>query len=136
MMVPARITIVVTVLALAAGCAVETERTQPSEPAAKITLVEQVPVKHRTGYARFQQICAACHGVWANGSQNGPPLVHDLYKPGHHSNRAFTRAILGGTKQHHWYFGDMPPVAGATQNDVQKIVPYLRWLQKAEDKYY
>ncbi len=114
----------------------DTERAQPSEPAPKITRVEQVPVDHRSGYARFQQICAACHGPWARGGQNGPPLVHDLYKPGHHSNRAFARAILQGMKQHHWYFGDMPPVASATQDDVQTIVPYLRWLQKAEDKYY
>ena len=94
--------------------------------------------KHRTA-ARIEDNrgeIRTCHGDWARGSQSGPPLVHDLYKPSHHSNRAFARAILGGTQQHHWYFGDMPPVAGATQADVQQIVPYLRWLQKAENMYY
>lgn len=54
----------------------------------------------------------------------------------HHSDRAFASAIRNGTREHHWYFGDMPAVTAASPTDVGQIVAFLRWLQKAEDMYY
>lgn len=98
----------------------------------KITKREQIPFKYAVGQQKYVKLCAECHGEWMRGTDKGPPLLHGYYKPGHHGDRAFYRAILKGSQQHHWTFGDMPPVAGATPRDAQQIVPFVRWLQQAE----
>jgi cytochrome c len=81
------------------------------------------------GKKRFQELCSSCHGKWADGTKQGPPLVHKYYEPSHHGDRAFYRAIQSGTKQHHWSFGDMQPVPEATEKDATQIIQFLRWLQ-------
>jgi mono/diheme cytochrome c family protein len=85
----------------------------------------------RTGETYFNAKCAACHGVNGTGSENGPPLIHKFYKPGHHGDEAFQRAAKLGVQAHHWNFGNMPPVAGITRAEVAKIVIYIREIQKA-----
>ena len=100
--------------------------------AQQITSIEQVPFSYGLGQQRYSELCAGCHGEWLRGTQQGPPLLHGYYKPSHHSDRAFYAAILRGTQQHHWNFGDMPPVAGATAEDAQQIIPFIRWLQHEE----
>ena len=97
-----------------------------------ITSIEQVPFSYGLGQQRYSELCAGCHGEWLRGTEQGPPLLHGYYKPSHHSDRAFYAAIARGTRQHHWNFGDMPPVAGATAEDAQQIVPFIRWLQREE----
>jgi len=101
----------------------------------KITKLEQVPFKYGLGQQKYAAMCAECHGEWLRGTDKGPPLLHGYYKPGHHGDRAFYGAILKGSQQHHWDFGDMPPVKGATQEDAQQIIPFVRWLQQAEGLY-
>jgi hypothetical protein len=77
----------------------------------------------------YEESCASCHGNWGKGSEKGPPLMHNFYKPSHHGDTAFYRAALSGARAHHWKFGDMPAVEGMTREKMDKIVPYIRWLQ-------
>ncbi len=83
------------------------------------------------GQAVFDRHCASCHGPEAAGSDRGPPLVHRIYEPGHHSDVAFHRAVRNGVRAHHWPFGDMPPVEGVSERDVTLILEYVRGLQRA-----
>ena len=34
-------------------------------------------------------------------------------------------------RKHHWWFGDMPPVAGITDQQVEQLICYIRELQLA-----
>ncbi len=83
------------------------------------------------GQDLFNESCISCHGENASGSGNGPPLIHKIYRPGHHADGAFFNAALKGVRAHHWKFGNMPPVDGISQPEVVKIVRYLRELQRA-----
>lgn len=83
------------------------------------------------GGAAFAKNCASCHGENAAGSENGPPLVHVIYEPGHHGDGAFLLAAQQGVRAHHWRFGDMPPVEGVTETQIGAIVEYVRALQRA-----
>jgi len=84
------------------------------------------------GKLKYDQSCASCHGENAAGQDGvAPPLVHRIYEPNHHGDRAFFQAALSGVRAHHWPFGDMPPVAGITQDDVAEIINYVRALQRA-----
>ena len=80
----------------------------------------------------FRANCEACHGVNGAGRDGlGPPLVHEIYEPGHHGDAAFSLAVRRGVKAHHWRFGDMPAVEGVGETDVGKIIAYVRALQRA-----
>jgi mono/diheme cytochrome c family protein len=84
------------------------------------------------GARAFKGKCAACHGDDAGGRfGKGPPLIHKTYHPGHHGDQAFFRAARQGTQQHHWPFGNMPPVEGITDADIKVIIAYVRAVQKA-----
>ena len=83
------------------------------------------------GEQLFAASCAQCHGANAAGSDNGPPLVHRIYEPNHHGDRAFYRAVQQGVRAHHWQFGDMAPVPAVSEEDVGLIVRYVRELQQA-----
>jgi len=82
------------------------------------------------GKQLFDANCARCHGVMGRGTDQGPPLVHQVYRPGHHADLAFHMAVKNGTRQHHWHFGDMPPVTGVTPEEVEHIVAYVRQEQR------
>lgn len=84
----------------------------------------------------FDANCAACHGPSASGSNQGPPLVHDIYNPGHHADEAFYRAAKQGVRQHHWPFGNMPTQPQVSGQEVAKIVRYVRELQEANGIFY
>ena len=92
--------------------------------------VAPVPPEHTDGEAQFNQLCSDCHGQGAMGTDKGPPLVHRLYVPSHHGNAAFVNAIMNGVQAHHWQFGDMPPVAGVSGEQVRAITLYVRWIQE------
>lgn len=88
------------------------------------------------GERAFNAVCAKCHGALASGRKGkGPPLVHPYYRPGHHADEAFFRAVAMGVRAHHWTFGDMPPQSGLTPADVKAIVAYVRALQRANGIY-
>ena len=84
-----------------------------------------------TGEELFGANCSVCHGVNAAGTNQGPPLVDGTYHPGHHPDFSIRNAITKGVKQHHWFFGDMPPVAGVSPDDVEKIICHIRDTQLA-----
>jgi cytochrome c5 len=88
------------------------------------------------GRAVFEANCAACHGQNAAGVEGkGPPLVHIIYEPNHHGDQAFRLAAVQGVRSHHWRFGDMPPVPGVVPADVERIIAYVRELQRANGIY-
>ena len=80
------------------------------------------------GKEAFDAVCAECHGANAAGTDKGPPLVHDIYNPGHHPDEAFFVAAKLGVRQHHWPYGNMPPQQ-VSQDQVAAIVQYVRELQ-------
>ena len=82
------------------------------------------------GMDLFNTNCAACHGEKATGSDTGPPLIHAYYQPYHHPDFTFHSAVNRGVPMHHWFFGDMPPVPGLSQQDVNQIICYVRTLQR------
>jgi hypothetical protein len=43
---------------------------------------------------------------------------------------AFQRAVALGVPAHHWRFGNMPPIPGVDQPAVERVVAYVRWLQR------
>lgn len=88
------------------------------------------PVAER-GRVAFNANCQECHGANGGGSGKGPPLVHDIYNPGHHGDGAFVMAARRGVRSHHWNFGDMPPRPEASDADLADIIRYVRELQAA-----
>lgn len=88
------------------------------------------PPRLLTGERAYDARCATCHGLHGMGTEQGPPLVHRIYEPAHHSDAAFHLAVTRGVRAHHWGFGDMPPVADVTASEVAAIVSYVRWLQR------
>lgn len=95
----------------------------------------KVPFIHSKGVNKFQALCSGCHGKWGHGTKQGPPLMHAYYKPSHHNDAAFYKAAREGVQAHHWKFGDMPKVKGATIKDMDAIIPFLRWLQRDNGVY-
>jgi len=105
-----------------------------SGPADSSTVSVRVPTLSATalaGQQAFDANCAACHGPNGAGTDQGPPLVHDIYNPGHHSDQAFVVAAKRGTRAHHWNFGDMPPQPDVTDEELSTIIRYVRELQTA-----
>lgn len=82
------------------------------------------------GQRLFGNYCASCHGQDIKGSDKGPPLLHRVYEPSHHGDAAFQAAVRYGSRAHHWKFGDMPPVAGVSADDVAHITAYVRQQQR------
>ena len=93
------------------------------------------PSKARQGEIAFNARCAICHGANAAGTAMGPPLAHRIYEPGHHQDFAFRNAVRNGVTAHHWQFGNMPPLPGVSDRDVDAIICYVRELQLAAGIY-
>ena len=87
------------------------------------------------GETLFNKNCSVCHGAQGSGTQAGPPLVHPIYEPGHHPDIAFRNAVRNGVISHHWEFGHMPPQPGVPEEDVEKIICYIRQLQVDQGIY-
>lgn len=99
---------------------------------ASVTLPETLSENAQIGKRAFESVCADCHGQNAAGRNGmGPPLVHKVYEPSHHSDMSFFMAVENGVRSHHWRFGNMPPQKGVTRGDVAMIVAYVRELQIA-----
>ena len=105
--------------------------TQAGTALAEVT-VPDLSDTARAGEAIFNDNCATCHGQDAAGVEGaGPPLVHVIYEPNHHGDMAFQLAVRQGVRAHHWRFGNMPAVPGLEEQDVTRIVTYIRELQRA-----
>ncbi|HSE94312.1 MAG TPA: cytochrome c [Methylomirabilota bacterium] len=100
------------------------------EPAPTVR-VPELSLAGQAGRAAFQRSCASCHGDVGQGTMTGPPLVHAIYRPGHHADVAFELAVRRGVRAHHWRFGDMPPQPTVTPGAIPMITRYVRELQQA-----
>ena len=125
-----------TVLTLVNGCGQDVQLNY-SPPAPEVSVAPALvsPGLSETalaGRALFDNNCARCHGDEASGTDQGPPLVHIYYEPGHHSDASIRNAVRNGVPAHHWGFGDMPPVPGVSADELEKIICYLREAQRAE----
>ncbi|NIR30833.1 MAG: cytochrome c [Gammaproteobacteria bacterium] len=96
-----------------------------------VTVPASLSAQARSGQRAFDANCARCHGENGGGTDQGPPLVHDIYNPGHHADAAFYLAAQRGVFAHHWSFGDMPPQPNVTRKELDGIVRYVRELQQA-----
>ncbi len=104
----------------------------PTSAIVDINLPETLSANAQVGKMAFEAKCSACHGANAVGQTDvAPPLVHKIYEPSHHADESFRRAVSLGVPQHHWPFGNMPPVEGLTRGDVNMIIAYVRELQRA-----
>lgn len=101
------------------------------EPAHINVKMPELSPKAVKGQEVFNVNCAGCHGNNGEGGSGGPPLIHDIYNPGHHSNRAFIQAMQNGTRSHHWSFGDMPAQKQMGIVDMMVVIKYIREVQVA-----
>lgn len=107
--------------------------TEPGGPLVDVVVPAAFSAGAQRGERYFNAVCASCHGANAAGQDGvAPPLVHRIYEPGHHGDRAFALAARNGVRAHHWPFGDMPPVEQRlTDAELGAIVAYVRELQRA-----
>ena len=108
-----------------------TEQAAVTTPASSDTARLALSDMARAGEELFNANCSLCHGVSASGTDQGPTLIDRIYHPGHHSDFSFRNAASKGVPQHHWTFGAMPPVATVSADDVERIICYVRELQRA-----
>ena len=101
------------------------------EPIESVLVPDQISDLGLLGKNIFDLKCQSCHGINAAGRHEiGPPLVHKIYEPSHHSDQSFYRAVALGVRSHHWPFGNMAAVEGLTKGDVKAIISYVRELQR------
>lgn len=90
------------------------------------------PANDLDGAALYAANCASCHGADLRGTSQGPSHLSIVYEPNHHGDEAFRSAIRNGAAQHHWDFGDMPPVEGLTDDEVDAIIAFVRAEQEEQ----
>ena len=119
-------------MAIAATVAVTSQASNHTTPRSPDTI--KLPVMTpalNLGKMNYDAYCASCHGVSGVGTDKGPTFLHRVYHPGHHGDGAFFLAPKRGVRAHHWPFGNMPPVENITDKQIEKIIGYVRALQKA-----
>ncbi len=129
--------IIIAVVLLGGGAAVVSKISGP--PAGTVTVdvkVPQLSPEAARGKMTFDINCAACHGDNGSGSDTGPPLIHNIYNPGHHDDASFLRAAKAGVPAHHWPFGNMPPQPQIKVSQVADIIKYVREVQMANGIFY
>ena len=80
----------------------------------------------------YAESCASCHGTDLRGTDKGPPHLSIVYEPDHHTDDSFRSAIANGAPQHHWSFGDMEPVEGLSDDDVEAVIAFVRAEQERQ----
>ena len=82
------------------------------------------------GAELYGQSCASCHGADLRGTDQGPSHLSQVYAPDHHPDASFRAAVTQGSRAHHWDFGDMPPVEGLSEQEIDLIIAYVREQQE------
>lgn len=82
------------------------------------------------GQEVFNGTCAECHGDNGSGTRKGPPLIHDIYNPGHHSNQSIVVAIKNGVRAHHWPYGNMPAQEKVGFTETMAVIEFIREVQQ------
>ena len=88
------------------------------------------PFSGLDGRVLYGQACASCHGADLGGTDQGPLFIESIYRSGHHADAAFLLAVRRGVRSHHWGFGNMPPIDGLTDEQVEAIVEFVREQQR------
>ena len=88
------------------------------------------PLEWHHGEVLFNTYCLSCHGRHGTGEGLGPPLLDTLYRAGKLSDESIYTAVAQGVRQHHWYYGAMPPVARMSRDETREVIGYLRWVQE------
>ena len=83
------------------------------------------------GASVYQARCASCHGEDLRGTDKGPSQLSIVYEPNHHGDESYRSAIRNGAPQHHWSFGDMPAVEDITDDQIERVILYVRTRQQA-----
>ena len=78
----------------------------------------------------YANSCASCHGADLRGTDKGPSQLSIVYEPNHHPDDSYRSAIANGARQHHWSFGDMPPVEGLNDEEVEAVIGFIRSEQQ------
>ena len=120
------LTLAIGVLISAPACSGPRDEQQTAE----LNPPPPIPAEHLEGERLFNANCARCHGEAARGTEMGPPLVHIIYEPSHHSDAAFYLAAQNGVVAHHWDFGNMPAQPQVNREQLARIIGYVRWLQR------
>lgn len=94
-------------------------------------IVPELSAEAKNGKIAFEMYCVQCHGVNASGTDRGPSLIDRVYESTHHGDVSFVRAVTLGVPQHHWLFGSMPAQPQVDPRDIDRIIVYIRELQKA-----
>lgn len=102
----------------------------PTEAEPATGIPPQEPDLVAAGEVVYQAACAVCHGTDLRGTDLGPSHLSVVYEPGHHGDGAFETAVLIGSRQHHWNFGNMPPVTGLSDADVDAVIAFVREQQR------
>ena len=128
-----KITLIAVLAVLGTGAALFFAKAQTKTRSTIVATVNvpKLSFQASTGKKTFDANCAGCHGVNGAGTESGPPLLHDIYNPGHHSDAAFYRAVKFGVPKHHWNFENMQPLPNVSQSQVKFILYYVRELQVA-----
>ncbi|MCY3892717.1 MAG: cytochrome c [Acidimicrobiaceae bacterium] len=135
----ATVTLAASLLAFACGADTSNATDSPTPapaPAPATSTAPPSPTSTATalavpdGAAVYQQYCAECHGVDLRGTDKGPSQLSIIYEPNHHGDYAYRVAIREGTREHHWWFGDMPPVEDITDLEIEKVISFIRAEQQ------
>lgn len=82
------------------------------------------------GEGLYLEHCAICHGADLRGTNRGPSHLSVVYEPNHHGDVSFYLAVRNGAPQHHWRFGDMAPIEGLTDPEIEAMIAYIRENQR------
>lgn len=84
------------------------------------------------GAELYASNCASCHGEDLRGTDRGPSQLSIVYEPSHHPDESYRSAIENGVGQHHWGFGNMPPIPGLDDADIDQIIAFVRAEQERQ----
>lgn len=113
------------IVSLAAGLVLAISGCTGGETATPITVPEG-----GFGAEVYQASCASCHGVDLKGTDKGPSQLSIVYEPNHHGDDSYRSAARNGARQHHWNFGDMPPIEGISDEEIEAVIVFIRSEQE------
>jgi mono/diheme cytochrome c family protein len=110
-----------TIVVIATACGSAPAETEPAAPGGS-----------GQGGELYQSNCASCHGADLRGTDKGPSHLSIVYEPNHHGDDSFRSAIVNGAQQHHWNFGDMAPIPGLDDDEIEAVIGYIRSEQERQ----
>lgn len=130
MVIVGSVAVLVVIALVATGGRTESVDAQAGENEFNIPV--QDPILVAEGDVLYQANCALCHGADLRGTDLGPSHLSVVYQPGHHGDGAFALAAINGVRAHHWDFGDMAPIPGLSQEDMDQIIAFVRETQRID----